>query len=302
MSLRARILKKALPRLMSGWADGTVAEQRARQEKSSGLARVPADVNCRIVSANGVPGEWIEPPAVQAGTQAGVILYLHGGAYALNSVDSHREWIARLARATGTQSLAINYRLAPEDPFPAALEDTLTAYRWLMAQGIDPARMLIAGDSAGGGLAAAALLALRDGGDPLPAGAILLSPWLDLTLGEASHHDRAAADPILSPGILHKYAILYAGDQDLRAPLLSPLFGNLAGLPPLLIQAGTDEVLLDDARAFAQKAEAAGVPVTLGLWDGLFHVFQMFGFLPETKQATAQIAEFAATVLASPDA
>lgn len=288
MSLRAKLMKSALPILMAGWSDGTVAEQRARQANSTRLNRVPADVQCRAVSANGVPSEWIEPPDAESGT----ILYLHGGAYALNSVDSHREWIARLARATRTRALGINYRLAPEHPFPAALEDTLAAYEWLMDQGTDPARIHLAGDSAGGGLAAAALIALRDRGAPLPAGAILLSPWLDLTLSGASMQGKAKADPILSAQDLRKYAAYYAGDTDLADPLASPLFADLAGLPPLLIQVGTEEVLLDDALRFAQKAEEAGVHVTLGTWNGLFHVFQMFPFLPETIEAVEQIANF----------
>ncbi len=294
VSLLAKTIKKLLRRQFSGWSEGSIAEQRARQEKSSRFNRLPAGVHCSQLTANGVSAEWIEGPAADAG----VILYLHGGAYALGSINGYREWIARLAVATHTRALAINYRLAPEHPFPAALEDTLSTYNWLLDQGVSPARIIVAGDSAGGGLTLAALLSLRDGSHSLPAAAVCISPWADLTLSGASMQSKASLDPILDPDSLQMYAGYYAGDHDLTAPLLSPTYADLAGLPPLLIQVGTDEILLDDARHLAERASEAGVDVTLEVWDEMFHVFQLISFLPETKKAVDQIAEFVAASFA----
>jgi acetyl esterase/lipase len=221
-----------------------------------------------------------------------VVLYLHGGAYALGSINVHREWISRLAIATKTRCLAINYRLAPEHPFPAALDDTLDAYGWLISQGFDASQIIIAGDSAGGGLALAALVSLRDAGDALPAGAICLSPWVDLTLSGDSIRKRSTLDPILHPAVLKTYARYYAGNMPLTHPLISPLYADLRGLPPLLFQVGTDEILLDDAKRIAEVAKGFEVDVTLGIWKGMFHVFHLIPFLPETKQALTQIADF----------
>ena len=297
MSLQAKIVRELLRFQFSGWSKGPIADQRARQERSSRFNRLPADVRCRQVSVNEIAAEWIEmPPA-----ELGVILYLHGGAYALGSINSHREWIARLANATHTRALAINYRLAPEHPFPAALEDAISAYRWLLDQGFDPARIIIAGDSAGGGLALATLLALRDAGAPLPTGAICISPWTDLALTGASSLTKAKVDPILDLDSLRMYAAYYAGSHDFTSPLLSPLYADLTGLPPLLTQVGTDEILLDDARRLAEHARDAGVEVTLEVWDEMFHVFQLFSFLPETRKAVGRIARFVSQTLGSND-
>jgi acetyl esterase/lipase len=250
--------------------------------------RLPADVSCRPLSANGIDAEWIGAP----GADAGVILYLHGGAYALGSVDTHREFVARLARSAGMRCLALNYRLAPEHPFPAALEDATGAYDWLLAEGVAPSRIIFAGDSAGGGLALAALVTLRDAGKPLPAGAVCISPWMDLALTGASIRTRAQVDCVLDPDSLGIYAGLYAGEHDRTSPLLSPLYADLTGVPPLLIQVGSDEILLDDATRCAEHARHAGVHVDLEVWNGMFHVFQLVPFLPETKEAVAHIVEF----------
>jgi len=295
MSLQAKVTKRLLPRLMSGWSDGPIEEQRARQEKRVGYIRLPKGVQCQPVSANGVPAEWIAAPDANLG----VILYLHGGAYALGSIDTSREFAARLAHVTNTPVLAINYRLAPEHPFPAALEDAVSAYRWLPDQGFDPSQTIIAGDSAGGGLALAILLTLRDAGERLPAGAVCISPWTDLALTGASIRTKAQADPILDLYSLDMYAKYYAGEREPAFPLISPLYADMKGLPPLLIQVGTDEILLDDAARCAENARQAGVDVTLEIWDEMFHVFQLIGFLPETKKAMAQIAEFVSQNLVS---
>jgi acetyl esterase/lipase len=190
VSLQAKIVKQLLRFRFSDWSQGSIEEQRARQVRSVSWNRLPADVVCRPVSAYGIGAEWIEEP----GADAGVILYLHGGAYALGSIDTHREFVARLARTAGMRGLAIDYRLAPEHPYPAALEDATGAYDWLLAEGVAPSRIIIAGDSAGGGLALAALVALRDAGKPLPAGAVCISPWMDLALTGASIQTKNQAE------------------------------------------------------------------------------------------------------------
>ncbi len=294
-SIQAKISKKLLRRFFSGWSQGTIAEQRAIQEKRTRFARLPAQVECQPLTVNGIPAEWISLPSATAG----VMLYLHGGAYCLGSVNASRDLIARLVAATKYKTLAIDYCLAPEHPFPAALEDALSAYSWLLEQGIDPARIIFAGDSAGGGLAIATLVALRDAGRPLPAGAICISPWTDLALTGDSIGRKAAVDPILDAASLARYARDYAGNAPLTAPLISPLYADLSGLPPLLIQAGMDEILLDDATRLAEGARKVGVGVTLETWVGLYHVFPMVPFLPETTQALVQAARFVVNLTAA---
>ena len=297
MSIQTYLIKKIMKVLMSGWSQGSVEVQRARQEKMAGYLRLPADVHCQPVEVEDISGEWVSAPGANLGT----MLYLHGGSYSVGSIHTHRELAARLSRATGTRVLPIDYRLAPEHPFPAALEDACAAYRWLLEQGCEPSRLVIAGDSAGGGLTLATLIALREAGDPLPAGAVCLSPWTDLTVSGDSHQTRAKDELMLTTAELAHSAQIYAGGQDLRSPYISPLFADPAGLPPLLIQAGSDEILLDDARQFAEKAQAAGVQVTLKVWEGMFHVFQMIPFLPETKKALGQIGEFVSVILGDRD-
>lgn len=288
MSLQARMVKRLIRYQFAGWSQGSIEEQRARHEKFTRWNRPPADVHCHPVSADGVPAEWIEAP----GADSGVILYLHGGAYALGSTNTCRELVARLARGARMRGLAINYRLAPEHPFPAALEDTTTAYQWLVAQEVEPSRIIVAGDSAGGGLVLAALISLRDSGQPLPAGAVCISPWTDLTLSGGSIQGKADVDCMLDADSLEMYARLYAGERDRTSPLISPLFADLSNLPPLLIQVGTEEILLDDATRCADRARRARVDVTLEIWDEMFHVFQMVPFLREARKAVGRIAEF----------
>jgi epsilon-lactone hydrolase len=282
-----KLLKKSVPFFFTSFSK-PVEEQRAKAEKMARFFRLPKGMQCQPVDANGVPGEWFIPDRAADG----VILYLHGGAYALGSVNAHREFLARLTKAVGVRILAIDYRLAPENPHPAAVEDAVAAYRWLLEQGIAPDQIVIAGDSAGGGLTLAALLALRDGGQPLPAGAVCISPWTDLALTGASMQEKVEEELVLDPDSLAKFAALYGAGQEVTDPLISPLYGDLTGLPPLLIQVGTDEILLDDAKRFAQKAEDADVDVMLTVWDGMFHVFHMFLFFPETAEAIKEIADF----------
>jgi acetyl esterase/lipase len=288
VSIRNKIIKKLVSFQMSGWSEGTIEEQRARQERRSKYAKLPADIHVQPINADGVPAEWINAPT----PDLGVFLYLHGGAYVLGSINVHREFIARLARSTKMRCLAINYRLAPEHPFPAALEDATAAYHWLLTQGIDPSQIIIAGDSAGGGLTLGLLVNLRDAGMQLPAGGVCISPWTDLALTGASIQSKTKVDPILDSDSLQMYARYYAGENELTSPLISPLYANLEGLPPLLIQVGADEILLDDATRLSEKARSAGVDVTVEIWDEMFHVFHLIPFLPETKKAVGGIAEF----------
>ena len=287
-SITAKIIKKLIRYQMSGWSDGSIEQQRARQEKTPRYIHLPGGIHVESIRIEGIEAEWVEA----SDAHRGVILYLHGGAYALGSIAIHREFIARLSIATGMRCLAINYRLAPEHPFPAAIEDVTTAYRWLLDQGIAPAKIMIAGDSSGGGLALAALLSLRDSGIFLPAGAICISPWVDLAMTGASIYEKAKLDHILNATSLTMYAGYYAVENPISNPLISPLHADLTGLPPILIQVGSDEILLSDATRLNEKARESGVDVTLEIWDEMFHVFQLISFLPETRKALLQIAKF----------
>lgn len=289
-SIQAQLARKFIRRQMAGWSEGPIAQQRERQAATGRFMRLPKTTHCQPVEVDGLPAEWITTPAATAGA----LLYLHGGAYCLGSVAIQRELIARLTDATHCRALAIDYRLAPEHPFPAAVEDATAAYRWLLAQGHAPEDIVLAGDSAGGGLTVAALVALRDAGTPLPVAAVCFSPWFDLTLSGDSIQTQAAADPVLDAASLSRYARAYAAAAPLEHPLISPLYADLRGLPPLLIQVGTAEILLDDATRLAAAAREAGVAVTLQVWEGLFHVFQMAPFLPETREALANVATFLA--------
>lgn len=287
-SIFSKIIIKGLQLQNYGWAMGSVAEQRARQAGAARVFRLPKGMQLEHLKINDIPAVLIEPEK----SEEGVILYLHGGAYALGSIDSHLEFLSRLALATQQKVVAIDYRLAPEHPFPAALEDAIAAYRWLIQHRFSPSRIAIAGDSAGGGLALSTLIALRDSGEPLPVCGIFLSPWLDLTLSGESMQTKASSDPLLTPHLLSVYAGYYAGDNKKDLFLISPLFADAKGLPPLLFHTGTDEILLDDSIRFIEKARKAGVDVTLRTWEGLFHVFQMIPFMPETSQSLQQVSGF----------
>ncbi len=274
-----------------GRGDVTIEEARAALEALSEIVKPAPDVQCEPVDVDGVPGEWIAASNAEAER---TVYYLHGGGYTIGSIKSHREMVSRISRATAARALLVEYRLAPENRFPAAVEDALTGYRWLISNGADPARTVIAGDSAGGGLTVATLVALRDAGDPLPAAAVCLSPWADMEgLGE-SMKTRADRDPWIEPDLILQGAEVYLGEGgDPRNPLASPLHADLTGLPPLLVQVGDSEVLLDDSTRLAERAKAAGVDVTLEVWDEMVHVFQAFAFmLPEGQQAIDRIGEF----------
>jgi acetyl esterase/lipase len=201
--------------------------------------------------------------------------------------------VASLSEASGMKALALDYRLAPEHPHPAAVDDAVAAYRWLLANSVAPERIAIAGDSAGGGLSAATLVALREAGDPLPAAAVLISPWTDLAATGGSITERADIDPMIDMAVLNRMAAAYAGQTSTKDPSVSPLYAGLAGLPPLLIQVGTAEVLYDDSVRLAELARAAGVEVSFEAWEDMIHVFQAFGaLLPEAGEAIGKIGDF----------
>jgi epsilon-lactone hydrolase len=250
----------------------------------------PADVEVQPVNAGGVPAEWVIPPGVSAQR---TILYLHGGGYVVGAPRGYREMVSRIARAAQAQALTIDYRLAPENPHPAAVEDAVAAYRWLLGSRVEPGRTVLAGDSAGGGLTAATLVSLRDQGDRLPAAGVCICPWVDLEITGKSMDTNAEADPLVKRDVVTNMAAAYLQGQDPRTPLASPLHAELRGLPPLLIQVGKSETLLDDASRLAERARIAGVDVTYEAWPDMIHVWHAFGsFLPEARQAIDRIGEF----------
>jgi acetyl esterase/lipase len=218
---------------------------------------------------------------------------LHGGGYVICSPNTHRELVAELAKAAGCRALLLDYRLAPEFPFPAAVDDSISAYRWLLAQGFRADHIAVAGDSAGGGLVVATLVAIRYYGLPQPAAAASLSPWADLACTGGTLDTKAQEDPIVSRPLLQQLAQMYLAGADPTAPLASPLYADLAGLAPLLIQVGTAETLLDDARRLADKIRSQGGQVELQEWEGMPHVWHFFvSFLAEAKDALAQVGSF----------
>jgi acetyl esterase/lipase len=249
----------------------------------------PEGTTIERVTVGNVTGEWATPPGDDRGR---VVLYLHGGGYVMCSAASHRGLAARIAAAMGGRSLAIDYRLAPEHPFPAALDDAMTAYRWLLDEGTDPSRIVVAGDSAGGGLAVATALRARDEGLALPGALVCLSPWVDLECASGSMATNLD-DPLISAAGLRQRAEVYVPGGDLHDPLAAPIHADLGGLPPMLIQVGTGEALLDDAKGLAARAEAAGVEVVLDARDEVIHVWQLFApAVPEALDAIADNGRF----------
>jgi epsilon-lactone hydrolase len=268
----------------------TVAERRAQYERAEKVFPTSPDVKVERVTAGAAPAEWLRPPSARAGH---VTLYLHGGGYVIGSPRSHRHLAAAIAGAAATDALLLDYRLAPEHPFPAAVDDAVAAYRWLLDQGILAEHIAVAGDSAGGGLTVATLLALRDAHLPRPAAGVCISPWVDLTCSGGSYQSKAGVDPIVRQAGVAEMARSYLGTTDPRSPLASPLFADLRGLPPLLIHVGSDEVLLDDAIGLAERAKAAGVDATLEQWDRMIHVWHWFlPMLDEAQTAVESIGGF----------
>ncbi len=272
-----------------------IASMRTFQDSVGG--NLPDGVTGTPVEAGGRPAEWIE--AGDAVTSRAV-LYVHGGGYVAGSIDSHRNLTGHLAEAAGCRVLALDYRLAPEHPHPAPVEDAVAAFRWMVDQGLAPEHIAVAGDSAGGGLTVATVLALRDAGGPLPGAAVCISPWVDMEFTGESMTTRADADPMVSASSIGPMAQLFLGEGgDPRDPLAAPLHADLAGLPPMLIHVGDAEVLLDDSTRLAAKAEQAGVDVTLEVWPEMVHVWHASaGYVPESDAAIVGIADFLRAKLA----
>lgn len=263
--------------------------QRALLESALEGVPIPADVTCTPVDIGGRPAEWLEPADHE---KQRTILYFHGGGYCTGSLLTIRALAAQVAVAARARTLTIDYRLAPEHPFPAAVEDGVTALRYLLDLGCDPGQIALAGDSAGGGLTVATLIAARDAGLPLPTAAVCISPLTDLTLSGASLDANSHLDPQVQRFRAREMVDAYLAGQDPRLPLASPAFADLKGLPPLLVQVGAVEALLDDSRRLAAMAEACGVDVTLECWPNMIHVWHAFA--PRLSEGTAAIERIGA--------
>lgn len=267
----------------------TIAETRQVDEEAVAHLQLPDGTTVEPVEVGSIKGEWVR----SAGTrQDAVLLYLHGGAYVFCSPKTHRHLVAALGETTGMTAFTLDYRLAPESPFPAAVDDALAAYRWMLDQGFASNRIVIAGDSAGGGLTIATLVAARDAGLSMPAAAVCLSPWADLTITAESFITKASVDS-LTGDRLRRLGQLYLNGADDRHPLASPVFADLRGLPPLLIQVGTDEVLLDDSTHLHAAASAAGVEAELEIWEEMIHVWHYYHpMLREGREAIVRIGDY----------
>ena len=267
-----------------------VAAARAGMDAMSAMTPLPENVTFETLTVAGVPAEWARP---SGSDDSKVLLYLHGGGYVLGSIASHRNLAARIAEASGTRALILEYRLAPETRFPGAVDDATSAYRFLLDQGIRPEHIVIGGDSAGGGLTFATLLNLRELSLPQPGAAFALSPWVDLEMRGETMESKADVDPMCQRGGLHEMAALYLGEEDRQTPLASPLHADLTGLGPMLIQVGTAETLLDDSIRIVERLCNAGVAVDFQPFEDLIHVFQAFApIVPESVDAIEKIGGF----------
>lgn len=268
--------------------DLSVEETRVIMDQMGQNFPLPEGVSVSSVEATGINAEWVR---TDNASQDRVVLFLHGGGYVIGSLASHRHLSAAISQATDASVFALDYRLAPEHPFPAALDDSVTAYQWLLQQGIKANQLAIAGDSAGGGLTLATLIALRDRGLQLPGCGVCLSPWVDLTNSSESY--QTVDDPMLSKEGLDQMAQAYLQGQDARTPLASPLFADLQGLPPLLVQVGTDEFLYSEAISLDALAKKAGVDITFEVWEEMIHIWHFFyPMLREGREAIARIGTY----------
>lgn len=294
MSIRAKIISFLMRRTLKGQFDNIADDVPGFRERMSGATsltpKIPAEVNVEGLTIAGVDCEWVSCEGVDSHR---VLMYLHGGGYVFGDLDSHRDLVWRLSKESGMKVLNVAYRLAPENQFPSAVDDATACYRWLLDEGYKPGQIAIGGDSAGGGLTVATMINLKNLGIALPAGAILLSPWVDLSGSGDSVDANEKADPILSRVALKNFADLYVGDLDRKAPLASPLFADLSGLPALLVHVGSTEILLSDAERLVAKVKQAGGDAVLTIWSKMPHVFQVFaGRIPEGKVAIAALGEF----------
>ena len=285
-TIEAKLFAKVLQLVKPYLSGATVEQQRASQEKACSLLRLPDDVEIKELAEMPIPAQWLYPEGTDENR---IILYFHGGAYVAGSLKASRAIASRLAHASGVGVLSFEYRLAPEHPYPAALEDALYAYRLLLDAEIAPSEIAFAGESAGGGLALACALRARDTGLPLPACLALMSPWTDLTMsGESVALEEE--DPLLCADDLKRCADMYAAGM-LEEQYISPLFAQLSGLPPIMIQCGSREILLSDSVRMAKRLQEAGNSCELSVWDEMWHVFQAYG-LTQSKQAVDQLCAF----------
>jgi len=271
------------------WKLPPVNHLRSILETTTMASTLPWDVRFEKMKFDLFDSEWLMPKKVMENR---VLLYLHGGGYVIGSPHTHRALAGKIAKGIFSNCLLIDYRKAPENPYPAALDDSFTAYRYLLEQGYEPEHIIIAGDSAGGGLAIALQYELREFQMPLPACTVLLSPYLDLTGTGESRENNSKNDRFLDVFEMRRWAEMYADGHDLADPLISPLFGDVAGLPPMLIQASESEVLYDDSVRFAQRLSESGVQVVFQTWKGLIHWWHMFGGMPEAKEAIDEVVGF----------
>lgn len=288
-SLRAHMWKMLMRRTFSKRM--SIEEYRALTDNNSRFTPpMPKGVNVDHFDLNGLAAAWITPADADADK---VILHFHGGGYVIGGINAHIMMCIPMAKSLNIKMLLPDYRVAPEHLFPAALDDGLKIYRWLLEQGYESSDIVISGDSAGGGLALGTTLSLRDNNELLPAAVICFSPWTDLTLSGESHVTNADRDVVLTTDVLKEWASAYTDESNWRNPLASPLYADFHGFPPLFIQVNDDEVLLDDAKSLAKKAQTDGVDVTLKIWSGLWHVWHTAGtMIPESKKTYDEIGRF----------
>jgi epsilon-lactone hydrolase len=295
VSWQSRLVDKAL-RVMTNKspdANEPIEKMRARYTSmAKRLSKLDIDADFRPVKAGRTKAEWVEPGETQ---DHRVILYLHGGGYCAGSPETHRSIVARLCDASAARGLVVDYRLAPEHKFPAAVEDALDAYQWLLGQGIDPKGIALAGEGSGGGLAIATCMALRDANAPLPAAVVAMSPWTDLAITSWSALKLQKDDASQSMMVLSMQARHYLQGKSPTEPLASPLFGDFRGLPPHLIHVGANEILRDDASRLSQRAEAGGAEMSVEVWAGMPHAFQFYSMLPEADGSLARLGSFIKT-------
>ena len=272
-----------------------IEDLRAEHQAAGAAIPLPDGTVCEAVDAGGVPAEWI---SLGSPRKENVFLFIHGGAYYRGSAAASRSTAARISAAAGMRCLSINYRLAPEHVFPAAMDDTFTSYKWLLEQGVTHDKIIVGGISAGGGLALALLLKLKETRQPQPAGAVPMSAWSDLTQSGNSMHANASSDPFICKAYLDRMARQYLDGVEPRTALASPLFGELSGLPPMLIQVGTAESMFDDSQRFADRARAAGVEIEFEPWDDMFHGWHGSAHvLEDAQKAIDSIGRFCRKIL-----
>jgi monoterpene epsilon-lactone hydrolase len=290
-SIRSRVLYSLL-KLQMARADKTVTLEQRRQalENSARYLPIPRRMIVTRTKIDDIPAEWLRPPGSEPRR---VVLYLHGGAYTMGSCATHRALASRIAIEANARVLLPEFRLAPENPFPATIEDALTSYRWIIQREASPEKTIVVGDSSGGGLAVSLLVLAREAGLSLPACAVCLSPWADLEMTGESIATRAQVDPICSLDESHYHAQLYAKGVERRAWIVSPIYADLSGMPPMLIQVGDREILLDDSMRLAERAREDSVDVEVEVWDGMWHVWQLFAwYMPEGGHAIGNIGAF----------